>query len=232
MEINPAVRDQIARLGNGARAKIRVRTEEREREAVWLSHESDGRFAVIEKGSWTILHPVMVEQLELIEHPGITAVRDLLRAMRLDEQGGYLGRGPDGTWHFGSMGLGQVTPDQLDALFDLVDLVPEPIVSLGHCRDCLFSKPYKSKDGQIGWAERGYSNPCSPCKRPKMSNFEPRHEPFVACSATKAFGPSDNRTEVQCLCPEGHHPASEHVAYWNDHPVTWKDTGCGLKAAP
>jgi hypothetical protein len=104
------------------------------------------------------------------EHPGIAAIRRLLKEMRRDEQGGYSGYGGDGRWHFVSTSIGQFTPEELNDLFDLVGIVPDKIVSLGSCSTCIHAK--ELKDGRL--VEQGYQGPCLTCKRPKMHNWRPR----------------------------------------------------------
>lgn len=104
-----------------------------------------------------------------LEHPGVAALRGLLRTMYRPEQGGGIPlRSPEGRWLFSAIGLGTVTAEQLDALFDLAGLVPKAVEQRGSCRDCRWAKNGKS---------RGYTYPCSPCTRPWMSNFEPAAGP-------------------------------------------------------
>ena len=98
------------------------------------------------------------------EHPGLTALRNILKRKRWDEQGGYSGYKGEGKWDFISTGLPQVSPQELNELFALVGLEPDVIIPLGDCEDCAHSK-----NGR----EQGYHGPCSPCKRPRMSNFTP-----------------------------------------------------------
>lgn len=93
----------------------------------------------------------------------MTALRRVLTRMRWDDQGGYPGL-IDGKWNFVTTGLPQTTPEELDALFALAGIVPDEIVTKGHCEDCAHA---------VNGRERGYSGPCSPCKRPQMSNFVP-----------------------------------------------------------
>lgn len=103
------------------------------------------------------------------EPPGVTALREILSGWFNPRQGGgVMGLAADGTWGFVSAGLGQATPAQLDALFDLAGLTPKPIVPRGPCSGCRWSK-----DGR----ERGYSFPCGPCTRPWHSSFEPAEGP-------------------------------------------------------
>lgn len=104
------------------------------------------------------------------EHPGIVALREILTDLRWDDQGGYVSYEGDGKWSFVSCGLGQATPEQLNAMFDLVGVVPDVIVPLGSCEDCKHAR--QTDDGE--WTEQGWHGPCSPCKRPRMSNFVPR----------------------------------------------------------
>jgi hypothetical protein len=107
-------------------------------------------------------------------HPGIIALRSILKSMRWDDQGGYSSYLGDGKWGFVSTGLPQTTPKQLNALFDLAGIVPDVIVPKGYCEDCAHAKPNAREGGFITYHEQGYAGPCSPCKRPKMSNFVPR----------------------------------------------------------
>ena len=100
---------------------------------------------------------------------GIEVLRTVLKRGRTDDQGGYHSYSKTKGWLFVTGGLPQATPEEWDALFALAGLVPDEIVSLGECKDCKHSKVFK--DGSRG--ERGYEGLCSPCKRPRMSNFEP-----------------------------------------------------------
>lgn len=107
-------------------------------------------------------------------HPGIVALRSILKGLRWDDQGGYPGYNGNGEWGFSSTALPQTTPKQLNALFDLAGLVPDEIQSKGSCEDCVNAEPSHREGGFITYHERGYKNPCSPCKRPLMSNFKAR----------------------------------------------------------
>lgn len=95
---------------------------------------------------------------------GLAALRRVLRAMRWHDQGGYVSR-DNGKWSFVSTGLPQTTPEELDALFAMAGIEPDEIVVKGACFHCKHARD----DG----SERGYENPCSPCKRPYHSNFVP-----------------------------------------------------------
>lgn len=100
---------------------------------------------------------------------GMETLRVVLKRMRWDDQDGYLSVGPDGKYaghaSFITTGLPQVTPEELDALMELAGIVPDPIVTLGSCSDCV----HATADGR----ERGYSRPCFDCSRPQHSNFDP-----------------------------------------------------------
>lgn len=106
-------------------------------------------------------------------HPGIIALRRALKAMHWDRQGGYSSYLGDGKWSFASSGIGQFSPDEMNALFNLVGVVPDVIKSKGHCEDCKHARPI-TRGAFVIYQEQGYTGPCSPCERPKMSNFEPR----------------------------------------------------------
>lgn len=85
--------------------------------------------------------------------------------MRSPEQGGYLSR-TRGKWDFVSSSLGQLTPDELDALFAFAGIEPDEIEVVGSCWNCA-----NSKDGR----ERGYERPCLTCLRPSHINgFVPK----------------------------------------------------------
>jgi hypothetical protein len=103
---------------------------------------------------------------ELVE--GVKALRAVLRRMRWDGQGGYVGYEGNGRWSFISTGLGQVTPEELNALFRLAGIEPDEIVSLGDCSKCANGEVVHGRR-----QERGYREPCLTCKRPRMSNFVP-----------------------------------------------------------
>lgn len=100
------------------------------------------------------------------EHPGITALRRMLQAKRWDDQGGYPGYWGDGEWGFSATTF-TVEAEDLNALFALVNVVPDVIVPKGHCRDC---------EHAIDGRERGYSQPCVKCKRPVHDLFELRRD--------------------------------------------------------
>lgn len=125
------------------------------------------------------------------EHPGIKALRRILTARRWDDQGGYVDVDADGK-HRGFVWtkVGDATPKEMDALFDLVGVKPDPIVPLGDCTDCVHSG-----DGR----ERGYAYPCVNCTRPRMSLFQlrPKGQPAY---------PRSWRTEhglwTTCPCPQ------------------------------
>lgn len=102
--------------------------------------------------------PPTVEQVQAAR----TALRDGLRALRWDTQGGYPGRRGDG-WDFAGLSV-VFTPDQLDALFALAGLVADEIKPVGPCQDCV-----NADDGR----ERGWAPPCRSCEHPFHSNFVP-----------------------------------------------------------
>ena len=94
----------------------------------------------------------------------VCVVRRLLRDMRWDDQGGYAGRN-GGKWDFVSTSLGQVTPDELDELFEFAGMTADEIEIVGNCSDCA-----NSNEGY----ERGYAAPCGSCLRPShINNFVP-----------------------------------------------------------
>lgn len=95
---------------------------------------------------------------------GIKVLKKVLKRLRWNDQGGYPSR-VNGRWAFVTGGLPQATPEEHDALFALAGIVPDEIKSKGEFKDCVHSK-----NGH----EQGYSGKCSPCKRPRMSNFRRR----------------------------------------------------------
>jgi hypothetical protein len=103
-------------------------------------------------------------------HPGILALREILRGMRNDAQGGYDGVSKKHKFanhaysHRGAQGLGFAKPEQLDALFALAGIVPDPIEINGSCTECIYGDA--TTRGDMGWAQ-----PCCSCSRPKMTNF-------------------------------------------------------------
>jgi len=98
------------------------------------------------------------------EHPGLSTLRKILTRMRWDDQGGYPGYQGKGKWDFISTALPQTTPEELNQLLDLAGIVPDKIVPLGDCRNCVHSDHGR---------ERGYKAPCDSCGRPGMTNFKP-----------------------------------------------------------
>jgi hypothetical protein len=115
----------------------------------------------------------MKKSAEHAEHPGLTALRKILRGTRDDEQGGYHDVGPDGKFAghatFFSMPIGFATPEQLDVIFSLAGISPDPVIAKGSCEECVFSEP--QKDGSV--RDLGWNRPCVSCRRPKMSSFVP-----------------------------------------------------------
>ena len=99
----------------------------------------------------------------------LEVLRDVLMRLRSEDQDGFDDVGPDGKYAghavFVSMGLPQVTPEELDALMELAGIVPDPIESNGRCSECVHAR--------LNGRERGWGRPCSGCSRPKMTNFEP-----------------------------------------------------------
>ncbi len=60
------------------------------------------------------------------EHPGMEVLRTVLRRLRWDKKGGY----PclhNGKWDFVNTDVPEVRPEELDALFDMVGIVPDEI---------------------------------------------------------------------------------------------------------
>lgn len=92
----------------------------------------------------------------------------LLRRIALDQfrddQGGCSGLSEDGKWIVAGASF-TLTPDDLDLAFELSGIAKQPIVSKGDCRTCLYAERGR---------ERGWRAPCVTCKRPIMSNYEPR----------------------------------------------------------
>ncbi len=97
-----------------------------------------------------------------LEHPGLAVLRDVLKRMRWDDQGGYVGYEGDGKWSFVSTSLPSVTSEELNALFDLVGIKPDVIEPLGECKNCAHA---------LNGRGQGYKGPCLTCKCPRMSNF-------------------------------------------------------------
>lgn len=122
----------------------------------------------------------MTESME----PGMKVLRKLLRSMRWDDQDGYLDIGPDGKHRgFVTAGLPQATPEELDTLFEFAGIVPNPIVSNGSCSTCAHAKVIEGKA-----YERGYERPCSPCGRPKMTNYVPGKMVYITCTKCEGSG--------------------------------------------
>lgn len=120
---------------------------------------------------------------------GLKVLQDVLKRMRWDDQGGYLDVGDDGKFAgncgFITSALPQSTPEEIDALFELAGIVPDPIVSKGSCETCAHAYP----DGE----ERGWSNPCVSCKRPQMSNYDVKPE-WLTREPRKL-------SDASCQCP-------------------------------
>lgn len=112
------------------------------------------------KSTTTLVHIKTV----FVARADLDVLATVLRRLRWDDQGGYPSYYGDDRWGFVSTGLPQTTPDELNALFRLAGVVPDEIVPLGSCDTCVFSR-----EGR----ERGYEQPCGPCKRPLHSKWKP-----------------------------------------------------------
>ena len=95
--------------------------------------------------------------------PGIKVLRTILKRMRSKSQDGYLGY--DGNRKWSMTGIGPVTSDELNVLFDMVGIEPDEVVARGPCNECVFSNEHGR--------ERGYAQPCCKGLRPSHSNFVP-----------------------------------------------------------
>jgi hypothetical protein len=93
------------------------------------------------------------------------ALRAVLRGLRDDAQGGY--DDVDQNGKFTCERRLRATAGELDALFRMAGIRPDPIVANGTCRDCVFGNASLGQ-GDLGWAQ-----PCCGCSRPKMTNFVP-----------------------------------------------------------
>lgn len=94
---------------------------------------------------------------------GLIVLREHLRKMRWDDQGGYVGW-ENGKWNFISTSMAQISSENLSALFKFAGIEPDEIEPKGQCIDCKHS---------INGREKGYEQPCSSCSRPYHSNFVP-----------------------------------------------------------
>jgi len=105
-----------------------------------------------------------------MNHPGIEALRTVLKRLRWDNQHGYPCYKGNGEWAFVSTAIGPATPDELNALFNLADLVPDVIVPLGECSNCEHAHELSDKKGHV----LGYGSPCNSCAHPYHNHFVPR----------------------------------------------------------
>jgi len=96
-------------------------------------------------------------------------VGTILKRMRWDSQDGYPCYRGDGRWDFVSMGLPQVSPEELNKLFEFAGIEPDIIVPKGVCSEC--GNSIKTDRGER--VEQGYSGYCRTCNRPRMSNWRP-----------------------------------------------------------
>jgi hypothetical protein len=107
-------------------------------------------------------------------HPGLVALKRALKECRDDEQGGYPSYCGDGKWSFAATSVGHFEPEEVNALFDLVGIVPDVVPVKGYCEDCKFAKPYE-KGSFVVFIGGGYTpKECCSCKGASMSNFKPR----------------------------------------------------------
>jgi len=136
-------------------------------------------------------------------HPGIVALRKALKERRDDEQGGYSGYCGGGKWSFAATSVGHFTPEEYNALFDLVGIVPDEVPVKGHCEDCKFAKPCE-KEGFVTFHGQGYVGPCLTCKGASMSNFKPRkkfpeNRGFWCYQCGKVFAKVEDRDDHVAL---------------------------------
>lgn len=94
---------------------------------------------------------------------GIEALRNVLRRLRNDAQGGY--DNVSGGRFLHATSLSMVSAAELDQLFALAGIKPDEIKINGDCKSCCWGD---ARGGDLGWA-----NPCCGCSRPKMTNFVP-----------------------------------------------------------
>jgi len=97
---------------------------------------------------------------------GIEALQAVLKRMWARDQGGIICYEGDGEWGVTAHGL-TATPEELTALFELAGLEPQAIEVLGRCEDCVHA---------VDGLERGYTDPCLGCLRPRHSLFEIRKD--------------------------------------------------------
>ncbi len=100
----------------------------------------------------------------MTDHKGMIILREILLSMRWDNQDGYCDYMGDGKWAFITTSLPQITPEQLNDLFEFAGIIPDVIIPLGQCVDCIHA---------IDGRERGYKPPCLFCKRLVYSRFIP-----------------------------------------------------------
>ncbi len=92
----------------------------------------------------------------------LNVLREALKRERNEKQGGY-DHMRDGK--FTERLSVTFSKEEADCLFEMVGLVPDPIVPLGECDDCA--------NADAGGVPRGWDIPCSGCASPKMSRFVP-----------------------------------------------------------
>jgi len=143
-----------------------------------------------------------------VDAAGMEVLRTVLKRMRWDSQDGYPSYLGDGKWAFVSTGLPQVSPEELNTLFAFAGIVPDEIVPIGHCDTCKFGVLYGEGKGKA--QERGYAQPCSPCGRPKMTNYvEYKGDDKVKCA--------------DCGMPERHASHVENTNYGRFHKFKPRD---------
>lgn len=92
-----------------------------------------------------------IERLKKKAEKNKELLQKILKRSRWDSQDGYPSYMGDGVWTFVSTSLGGVTPEELNKLFEIAELVPDKIISNGSCEECHHS---------VNGRERGYKKPC------------------------------------------------------------------------
>ena len=97
-----------------------------------------------------------------IRNQGIAALRRVLERLRSEKQDGYTMYQGNDRWSFVATHV-EVTTAELNALFALAGICPDPVVPKGTCETCKF-----------GPEHRGWKMPCCGCAPTRARFCRPR----------------------------------------------------------
>jgi len=128
-----------------------------------MSDMDNNKIKSIKTGGMEVREDGLITSTPNPSPENLAVLRAVLSRRRSARQGGMPGYGGDGEWDFVTSGLPQVTPEELNILFELAGIIPDEIESLGSCEACRHA---------VNGRERGYSMPCLKCLRPRHDLWE------------------------------------------------------------